>query len=314
MSTVRRHLDLMAVSLLLMLCLGWGFQQVAIKLAADDIAPTLQIGLRSAFAATVLLLLMLRQEGLKAFADGTLKAGLLAGTMFALEFLFVGEALARTHASHVVVFLYTSPIFTALGLHFVHADERLAGLQWGGIGLAFIGVCIAFLGGGDVAGTSLTGDAMALLAGAIWGLTTVVIRGSSLSEAPAVKTLFYQMAVAAVMLIGAAFIMGNGRMHWTPDTTLNLAFQAVVIAVGSYLTWFWLLKRYLASRMATFVFMTPLVGVLFGVMILDEALSRGFVGGGLLVLAGIFLVSAKDLLNQRKARRVQEALETARDR
>ncbi|MBR9828987.1 MAG: DMT family transporter [Oceanospirillales bacterium] len=308
MVTQRRHLDLLAVSLLLMLCLGWGFQQIAIKMAADDIAPTLQIGLRSAFAAVVLLLLMLRSEGLKLFSDGTLKAGLLAGAMFGTEFLFVGEGLVRTSASHVVVFLYTSPIFTALGMHFIHPDERLSRLQWSGIALAFVGICIAFMGGGEAAGTSLLGDAFALAAGAVWGFTTVVIRGSALSEAPAIKTLFYQMAITAILLISAAFLMGNGTMNWTPETTTNLALQAVLIALASYLTWFWLLKRYLASRMATFVFITPLLGVVFGVMILDEVLSTSFVSGGLMVLTGIFLVSAKDLINQRKARRLREAI------
>ncbi len=310
MSPQRRHLDLFAVSILLILCLGWGFQQIAIKLAANDIAPTLQIGLRSAFAATVLLLLMLRSEGLKLFSDGTLKAGLLAGLMFGVEFLFVGEGLVHTSASHMVVFLYTSPIFTALGMHFIHPDERLSRSQWSGIALAFIGVCIAFLGSGNSEGTSLLGDAYALAAGATWGFTTVVIRGSKLSEAPAVKTLFYQMAVASVLLIGAAFLMGNGAMNWTPDTSLNMAFQAVLIALASYLTWFWLLKRYLASRMATFVFITPLLGVVFGVLILDEVLTANFVGGGSLVLLGIFLVSAKDLLNRRKAKRISEALDS----
>ncbi|GAA0680026.1 DMT family transporter [Marinobacterium maritimum] len=310
MSPQRRHLDLFAISILLILCLGWGFQQIAIKLAANDIAPTLQIGLRSAFAATVLLLLMLRSEGLKLFSDGTLKAGLLAGLMFGVEFLFVGEGLVHTSASHMVVFLYTSPIFTALGMHFIHPDERLSRSQWSGIALAFIGVCIAFLGSGNSEGTSLLGDAYALAAGATWGFTTVVIRGSKLSEAPAVKTLFYQMAVAAVLLIGAAFLMGNGAMNWTPETTINMAFQAVLIALASYLTWFWLLKRYLASRMATFVFITPLLGVVFGVLILDEVLTANFVAGGSLVLLGIFLVSAKDLLNRRKAKRISEALDS----
>lgn len=305
----RGHLDLFAVSIMLILCTLWGFQQITLKLAADDIVPTLQIGLRSAFAASVLLLLMLRSEGRQVFSDGTLKAGLLVGVMFAVEFLFVGLGLEYTSASHMVVFLYTSPIFTALGMHFVHPDERLSRLQWIGIGLAFSGVCIAFMGPAANTPNSLLGDFYALLAGAFWGFTTVAIRHSKLSEAPAVKTLFYQMAVAALLLISTAFLLGRGEMNWTPETSINMAFQAVVIALASYLTWFWLLRRYLASRLATFTFITPLIGVLFGVLILDEVLSGQFIAGGCLVLAGIFLVSAKDLINRRKARLVKEALE-----
>jgi drug/metabolite transporter (DMT)-like permease len=62
--------------------------------------------------------------------------------------------------------------------------------------------------------------------------------------------------------------------------------------------------------MATFTFITPLIGVLFGVLILGETLSVQFIIGGLLVLTGIFLVSAKDLLNRRRARLVKEALDS----
>jgi len=311
MSAQRRHLDFFAIAIMLMLCTIWGFQQVAIKLAADDIIPTLQIGLRSAFAASVLFLLMLRSEGRGIFADGTLGAGLLVGIMFAVEFLFVGQGLEHTSASHMVVFLYTSPIFTALGMHFVHPDERLSKSQWSGIALAFAGVAIAFLGpAGPDQQVSLLGDLYALMAGAVWGMTTVAIRRSKLSEAPAVKTLFYQMAAASLLLIGTALALGEGEVNWTPATGINMVFQAVVVAFASYLTWFWLLRRYLASRMATFTFITPLIGVLFGVLILDERLSPQFIVGGLLVLAGIFLVSARDLLNRRRARLVQEALDS----
>lgn len=309
MSAQRNHLDLFAIGIMLMLCTIWGFQQVAIKLASDDIIPTLQIGLRSAFAATVLGLLMLRSEGRTVFADGTVKPGIIIGIMFAVEFLFVGVGLEHTSASHMVVFLYTSPIFTALGMHFVHADERLSRIQWSGIALAFTGVCIAFLGpAGNGQNVTLLGDFYALMAGAVWGMTTVAIRSSKLSEASAVKTLFYQMAAAAILLIGTAFALGKGDMNWTAETSINMGFQAVIIAFASYLTWFWLLRRYLASRMATFTFITPMIGVLFGVLILGDTLSIQFIIGGVLVLAGIFLVSAKDLLNRRKARRVTEAL------
>ncbi len=302
MSSSRRPLDLFAVSILLILCTVWGGQQVAIKLAANDIAPTLQIGLRSAVAATVLLLLLLRKEGLGLFSDGTLKAGLLVGLMCAVEFLLVGEGLVHTSASHVVVFLYTAPIFTALGMHLIHPDEHLSRIQWSGIAFAFIGVCIAFLGSVGGTGSSLMGDAFALGAGTCAGFTTVVIRGSRLAEAPAVKTLFYQMVVMTILLISIAFLMGNGAMNWTPETTVNLMLQAVLIALVSYLAWIWLLKHYLASRMAAFIFITPLLGVVFAVMILDEVLTAEFLGGSTLVLLGIFLVSARDLLNWRRAR------------
>jgi drug/metabolite transporter (DMT)-like permease len=73
----------------------------------------------------------------------------------------------------------------------------------------------------------------------------------------------------------------------------------VVISFASYLAWFWLLRRYLASRISVFSFMTPLFGVTFGVLILGEPLTPAFGGGALLVLLGITLVSGAGLLRRR---------------
>ena len=64
------------------------------------------------------------------------------------------------------------------------------------------------------------------------------------------------------------------------------------ISLASFLTWFWLLRRYLASQLGVFSFLTPLFGVLLGVWLLGESLEPRFVAGGSLVLAGIGLVSA----------------------
>jgi len=120
--------------------------------------------------------LVLLREGRRAFIDGTLPSGLLLGLLFSLEFIFMGQSLVHTTAAHTIVFLYTAPIFTALGLRFL-PDEHLSRLQWAGIGVAFFGIVVAFLGFGDrPAGELLTGDALALCAGVSWGFSNVALR------------------------------------------------------------------------------------------------------------------------------------------
>jgi drug/metabolite transporter (DMT)-like permease len=194
-----------------------------------------------------------------------------------------------------VVFLYTAPLFAALGLHLRLPSERLGLVPWVGIGLAFGGIALAFLGGSAAAGgagaRALAGDALALLAGAAWGATTVTIRCSTLAEAPATETLLYQLLGAFVLLLPAAVLTGQMRLALTAEVGAHLAFQAVVVSFASFLAWCWLLRRYLASRLGVFSFLTPLFGVLGGVALLGEALAPSFVAGGTLVLAGIGLVT-----------------------
>jgi drug/metabolite transporter (DMT)-like permease len=247
----RQPLDARAAALMLMLCLIWSLQQILLKATAGDIAPTLQIALRSG-AGAVLVWLFMRWRGMRVqWNDGSWRPGLAVGSLFALEFLLVGESINHTSAAHVVVFLYSAPVFAALGLHWKLPSERLAPLQWLGIVLAFAGIALAFLGGGKpskAAGAAmLLGDLLALAAGMAWGATTVAIRTTRLASLPAAQTLLYQLTTGFVLLLPAAFLLGQTRFEPTPLAWAGLAFQAVLVCFVSFLVWFWLLTQYLAS-------------------------------------------------------------------
>jgi drug/metabolite transporter (DMT)-like permease len=177
-------------------------------------------------------------------------------------------------------------------------------LQWFGIGLAFCGIAVAFFGPHQSLATAqsghvLWGDFLGLLGGAAWGATTVVVRSSRLSNAPAAQTLLYQLVGAFVVLLVAALITGQAAVVVAPLLWVNLVFQVVVVSFASFLLWFWLLRHYLASQLGVFSFMTPLFGVAFGVWLLNEPVEREFLAGAVLVLAGILLVNGHAWLGQR---------------
>ncbi len=291
MSAERKPLDATAFPVMVLLTALWGFQQVAIKLTAPYVSLVMQAGIRS-IIATLLLLVWARLRAIPLFArDGTLGAGLLAGVLFAGEFVFIYAGLAHTAASRMVVFIYLAPIFTALGLQAFVPGERLAPLQWLGAALAFGGVALAFSDGFAAGGTWL-GDLFGVIAAALWGATTVLIRATGLARVTATKTLFYQLGVSALMLPAASMLMGEaGVVALTPFALASLAYQGAIVAFASYLAWFWLLTRYLAARLAVFSFLTPLFGVLAGVLVLGESLTPSFALAALLVGAGIVLVN-----------------------
>ncbi len=279
---------------MLLLCLVWSLQQIELKATAQDISPMLQIALRSGGAALLVGLLM-RARGQAVLPTGPWRQGLIVGALFASEFLFVSESLRYTSAAHLVVFLYTAPVFAALGLHWKLPSERLAALQWVGIVLAFCGIAVAFLSGehraANAHASALIGDALALLAGIAWGATTVIVRTTRLSTLPAAQTLLYQLLGAFVLLLPAAFLFGQTTFHPTPLTLAGLFFQTVIVSFASFLAWFWLLRHYLASRLGVLSFMTPLFGVMLGAWLLQETIQPGFLTGTLLILPGIVLVS-----------------------
>jgi drug/metabolite transporter (DMT)-like permease len=294
----RRGADAFCFQIMLLLCATWGLQQVAIKLAATDIVPIAQACARNGIAAVLVGLLVGTRGGWKGQLRGTMRGGLLAGVLFAAEFLLVALSLGYTNAGHVSVFLYTSPVFTALGVHLLIPSERLRPLQWLGIAVCFAGIAIAFIGGGSPAHhdkAMLLGDALAVGAGLAWGATTVVVRASGLSEAPPSLTLFYQLAGAFVLLLIVALVTRQtAHLAWTPTAVASVLFQGIGVSFVSYLAWFWLLRRYFASHLSVFSFMTPLFGVTMGVVILHERLTLSFAVGAVLVLLGIAVVSRAD--------------------
>lgn len=295
-----------AFALMVVLCAIWGLQQVAIKLTLAGISPVFQVGLRSAIAA-VLVVGWARLRGIALFpVDGSLRPGLIAGTLFALEFICIYAGLEYTNASRMVVFLYTAPCFTVLGLHWFVPGERI-GLRHGfGVALAFVGIVVAFAENlwrapmGISSGHTTTdfstmwiGDLLGVLAAILWAATTVTIRATGLARIAATRVLLYQLAVSAAIVLPVAFLMGEpGITAPTPPVLLAMAYQIVVVAFLSYLAWFWLLTKFLASRLMVFSFLTPLFGVAFGVLLLGENLSTQFGLAALLVVAGIMLVNA----------------------
>jgi drug/metabolite transporter (DMT)-like permease len=291
----RQPLDATAATAMVVLCALWGFQQVAIKLVAPDVSLVMQAGIRSGVAVLLLVIWAAVRRIPLWTRDRTLAPGTLAGLAFGVEFALIYAGLAYTTAARMIVFLYLAPCFTALGLHLFVPGERLRGAQWAGVALAFAGLVVAFADGFAPAGRStLLGDVFGAIAALLWAATTVMIRATRLARASATKVLFYQLAVSALLLPVASRLLGEpGVIAWSPRAVASLAYQAVVVAFASYLTWFWLLTRYLAGRLAVFSFLAPLFGVLFGTAILGEPLTVRFAVATVLVGIGITLVNAR---------------------
>jgi drug/metabolite transporter (DMT)-like permease len=272
----------------------WGFQQVTVKWIAADVSLVMQAGLRS-IIATSLVLAWAQLRGLPLFrADGTARAGIVAGLLFAGEFVFIYAGLAHTNASRMSVFIYLAPPLTALGLHGFVPSERLSLRQWAGVLLAFAGIAAAFAEGFGHGGATWLGDLCGVTAAALWAATTVVIRATRLSRATAAKTLFYQLGVSALALPLASVLLGEkGIGAVTPIVAASLFYQGAIVAFASYLAWFWLLTRYRAAPLAVASFLTPMFGVLSGAVFLSEPISGTFVAAALCVAAGIALVNLR---------------------
>lgn len=295
MTSRRTHLDALAIGLLLACCVFWGFQQVLVKATLAEVPPVLQAAIRFA-GATALLWLWCQARGIALFErDATLGAGLLAGVLFCAEFVCIYVGLQHTSASRLTIFLYTAPFWVALLLPLCVKTERLGAWQWSGLLLAFVAVAYALQDGLQATTpTAWWGDALALGAGALWGLTTVVIRSTRLAAISPEKLLYYQVALSAFILPFVSLQLGE---VWHFELSVfawgSIFIQTVAGAFASYLVWMWLLGHYPATRLSSFVFLTPIFAMVFGTLWLGEAVSTHTVAALVAVAAGIVLVNKK---------------------
>jgi drug/metabolite transporter (DMT)-like permease len=291
-SSAGRPLSPGAVALMLMLCLSWGFNQIAVKLALPDIPPMLQATIRSAGALPVLLLIA-RLRGVKIFvSDGTLAAGLIAGVLFGVEFILIFQGLLLTSASRAVVFLYTTPFFVALGSYWF-LGERMRASQWGGLALSFAGVALAIgVPQPNVDANVLLGDLLIVGGGALWAATTLIAKGTALRHAAPEKALGYQVALSIPILGVAAWVFGETMTRVPGLLALSLmVYQAVWVVGLTFLLWFMLVQSYSASKLSAFTFITPLFGVVASYFILHDTLTLAFGAAALLVISGLYLVN-----------------------
>ncbi len=289
------RLDLRAVVLLLGCCATWGLAQVAAKVSLAEVPPLIQSSLRS-LGAALLLALWARARGLPLWQrDGSGRAGLLVGVLFAAEFACVFVGLQFTSASRMVVFLYSAPFVIALGMTLLLRTERLDRVQLLGLLAAFAGVAWAYsegFGAATAGPLQWLGDALGLGGAVLWALTTLALRGSVLSNALPEKTLMYQLLVSAVVLGLAAPLAGEVvPTQLSPATWWGLAFQTVVVTFASYLVWFWLVRHYPATRLSAFTLLTPVFGLLAGVLLLGEPATPRLLVALVAVCAGIALVN-----------------------
>jgi drug/metabolite transporter (DMT)-like permease len=288
-----RPLDAIAIGVTLILCVSWGFNQVAVKLALPDIPPMIQAAVRSVGAA-ILVTGWAWLRGVPLLRrDGTLLSGIVTGALFGLEFILVYSGLVWTTATRAVLFVYLAPFFVVLGARWLLPGDRFSRLQWSGLLLSFAGMIVAFgIPTPSANPREMLGDLL-MVAGAIaWAATTLCIKVSALNRTSQEKTMLYQLVVSAPMFVVVALLSGE-RMGAMPSAQAlgALAYQTVWVVGVTFLAWFALILRYSASRLSAFTFLTPIFGVLAGHFVLGEALAPGFLVALALVVGGLILVN-----------------------
>lgn len=268
------------------------FNQVVIKTTGDGFGPVFQAGLRSTGATAVLLIWMRWRHIRIIVPKGVFGLGILLGLVFSYEFLLLFIALDMTTVSRASVIFYTMPVWLALSAHILLPGEKLTVLRSLGLVAAVLGVGVALLDRSQGAG-NLTGDLLALAAAVGWAAIALMVRATRLSTIPPEIQLLFQLGVSAIVLTGAAPFFGDLFRTPQPVHWAGLGFQIICVASFGFLAWFWLMKIYRASDVASFSFLSPVIAVIFGWLLLGEDIDLQIWLALGLVVTGLFLINQK---------------------
>ena len=264
--------------------------QVIIKLVNVGLQPVFFAGLRSLLAIGFVWAWLAwkgRPPRLRREAWGN---GLLIGALFAAEFLFLFLAIDLTTVGRSAVIMYSMPVWFAVLAHF-GLGERITPLKAAGLALAFTGCTVAILSRPTSGEASLAGDLCALGAAWGWALTAYVARRPVMrAEGPEMQ-LFWMVLVSAPILLLAAPFFGPLIRDLQPLHIVGLVFQSSVVVAGGFIAWLWLLSVYPSSTVASFSFLTPVLAVALGAVLLGESIGPAILVAAVLVAAGIVLMN-----------------------
>jgi len=284
-------IDATAAALMVGITFSWGLNYVAAKISYAGFDPVFVSIMRSLLGG-LCVVAWCRWRSISLLSrDRTLAAGIGVGLLFGVEFLFLYIGLEHTTVARNTLLVNAMPFWMLLGGHFL-LGERMTTRKVFGLVLAFAGLIVVFADKlGAYEQSMLTGDLLSLGAGVAWAATNILIKRSNLTTVPAEKLLLYQLAGAAVVGLLVLPFSGPPVRVFALAPTLALLFQAVFIVAFTYVLWFWMLGRYPASGLSSFAFLTPVFGVLCGVLFLGEPLSAGIFAALVLIVAGLVIVN-----------------------
>ena len=287
------YLDPKAIITILILTLVWGFNFSTIKYVNQGISPVFASTLRSVIASICGVIYCIRKKEKLFHTDIRLFHGFIVGLLFGLEFACIYFGMLYTDAARSVVFVYLSPFVVAVGAHFFLKGDRLTLLKIVGLVLAFTGIFIVFGGRPRTAKeTMFIGDLLEIMAAILWGATTLYIKRFIADKVHPIHTFLYQLFFSIPILFIVSLIL-EPKWIYRIDASIAvfLLYQSFIVAFISYFIWFKLIHEYSVSRLSAFTFFTPIFGVLFGILFLNEELTVSLMVGLPMVSLGIFFVN-----------------------
>ena len=280
------------VAIALFICVLFGGNQVASKIALQQFPPMLCAALAFTLSSIALLIYAWFTDREWQVPDPIIwRLHIISAILFVIFNATALIGLQFTLASRASIFIAMHPLFVVVFNYFTPRREQIGWQKLLGLGLTLVGVQIVFSDRlSSSSGVSWIGDGLILLASALLGLIILHIRTVTSYVSP-LQATFWQMALSvpffwlAASIFEFSLIFPHVSKSWWGIVYMSLAVNAIAFVVRAEL-----FRRYHANTVSAFLFISPITGLCLSNWLLGDPLTWTVGLGGGMVALGVFLV------------------------
>ena len=272
------------IFLFVFIAMIWGFNFAVAKIGLAQLPPIFMMSMRWALVGLLLAPFVKLPRG------RWRPILLVSFTLGFLHFAMMFTGLRDVDAATAAIAIQLQVPFAAL-LAAIFFNDKLGWRRGLGMAVAFVGVAI-IAGEPRLAGSYIP-LALVIVAACIWSVANIQIK--MMGEVDGMTLNAWVGVFAAPQLAIASFILedGHGAALAAADwrAAMSVIYQAVAVVIVGYGGWFWLLRRYAVNQVMPFMLLVPGLGVLSGVLVLNERLTPALIVGGLLTVLGVAIIT-----------------------
>ena len=290
----------------ILICLIWGTTWLAIKVSINTLPPFFSAGVRFSIASLLILaILKYRKYKYRFDLRETIFLLLVGLASFSVPYGLVYWAEQRITSGLTAVTFAVMPFFAALLSRFFLKDEELTFWKIFGILLGFSGLLVIF--GGDLRIGS-TGAALGIVAVVLSAFFNAVVAVGVKKYGYHIDPVFINlipMAIGALTLLATSFFVEDwGTIRFNVSNLIAIFYLAAFGSVSAFVIYFYLLKHISVVLLSMTSFITPLLAIASGSLVLGEKFPGGTLVGSALILAGILFMN---LYGERRSRGTRAA-------
>ncbi len=275
------------------LCVLFGANAVAIKISLKGLGIFTTAGIRFLLSALAIALWAVATKKPIAVSRKQALQLLPLTLFFTLQLSFFYTGLSKTTASHGTLIANLLPFVVMVLAHFFIPGDRITFRKATGILLGFSGVIFLFYDTSLLDGISFEGDLILLAAVSIWGCNAVYVK-RIIADFHPIQVTLYPMMMCAPLCFLFGYLFDIQMVEYVDaEIIASMFYQAFITASFGFVAWNTMLSKFGATALHSFVFIMPVSGVFFGVLLLNEPLTLSLAVSIVMIAGGILVVHLK---------------------